>query len=490
MGANEPEEPVSSADRTIFVPLPNSRNLKYNVARIPDFWPRLFFNPEVDFEKDSLLLMQNSQGCYLWGCFRDLFGLESKMCLRPCSLTFQQADNIVKCRVLLVPDSYNSLCDFSILSQCSRPPTIVNSFDNFDLVTRHLASTREVQIFTIKPDGRIACDEIKTADYCRAKADIKNNPADTRNMRRFCNRQYNGEGPSNLNSRICPGYVPQRTTWPPSVASSSFPLIDNPFPQETPKPQHKQPRSLPYYLMKAAFVPIHKIDAHQYAHDLKRARKEKQPEHSAPPHCSRWVAAFMKNRARTLYSTTMQRRRFTPKPSSREQLLVADTDDEEQGENNKVRHQQKRQNAYSLRSASCNAAIECSSSLTSHEHEAISPLLLPAPAYPGRRIGVTGLPPPADHSAAMDIHGATSYQNVVSGESVLNMEILEGIIGDERRFRQKMEAGRQAACESQVPFADPGLRTRSMMQQAVERRGRRDWEGNGGWRWIFDEGLG
>src|SRR5271170_796690 len=102
--------------------------------------------------------MQDQYGCYWWAFFENLFKQDSKMRLHPCCLCHTQADCIVKTRILFISDSDIRLCDFSLLSQYGKPPKVDEMVEKIDLPSRHLASTREVHIFTIGPDGKRACD--------------------------------------------------------------------------------------------------------------------------------------------------------------------------------------------------------------------------------------------------------------------------------------------------------------------------------------------
>ena len=369
---------TSMPERTFFVPPINPRVFVTGTAKRLNVWSGPYLGWD-DFEREDLLLMQDQYGCYWWAFFENLFTQDSKMSLHPCSLCHTQADSIVKARILFIADSDIRLCDFSLLSRCSKPPTIDETSEKIDLSSRHLASTREVHIFTIGPDGKRACDEVKTADYYRAKADIKHNPADTRNMRRFCNRQRNGEGSSNWNSRICHGHVPPRASWSPprpsspsrmpsgrlSISSSTSTAVE-PYLWQAPTPELQRTRSTNYYILKLVSSPNAKVEAHQHNYDLKHARREKRPEGYKPP--SRWTA--MVKRARGFCRGGQWKRSLDAERVMREEYSGVH-------DGRRRRHPRSNLSGY----------ISCrrSSSATLVEEDDISPLMLPAPAMEGGR---------------------------------------------------------------------------------------------------------
>ncbi len=385
MGAYEPRDLTSPEKLTFFVPSTNPQVPVIGMTSRRNDWPGADLDPD-DFEIDDLLLMQDPDGCYWWAFFDSIFEQDSKMYLHRCALNHVEADSIVRRRVLFVSDNDSRLSDFTLLCQHGKPPTADKTSDKFDVAARHLASTREVHIFSIGPDGKKACDEIKTADYCRAKADIRRNPADMRNMRRFCNRQWNGEGPSNLNRRICHGYVPPRTRWSPSsspeasrtpslnyFSSSDMPYIEIP----TPEQRHRR-HSTTYYIMKRTLVPNTKLKAHQYNYDLKHARREKKPEEYLPP--SRW-SAVVKRIWR--FCRSAQRRLFVEATSASAHL---------KGKRRPgARYEsQKHPSPPPPDHPSSNKSYERSTSPTLVDDEDISPFTLGAPAMEHAALGREG----------------------------------------------------------------------------------------------------
>lgn len=452
MCGQEGKDSISSGDRTYFVPA-NPRFLVTGTARRWNAWSGAYLDSD-DFEREDLLLMQDRSGRLWWTFFENIFKQESKMRLHPCSLSHGQADCIVKKRVLLIADNDLRLSDFSLLSKTGKPPAFDETLEKFDVTARHLASTREVAIFRSSPDGKRTPDEIKTADYGRAKADIRRNPADTRNMRRFCNRQGpNGEGPSNSDSRVCHGYV--KPSWSPSTVrgpshqpsrSNSSSTLSKPDLKEisTPMRRHRK-HSTAYHIMKLVHVPNATLQAEQYNYDLKRTRREKKPESYVPP--SRWTTVV--KRVRGFWHGPVRKRSGDKSPSSEH------TESEKSsGQNNEGQpYPSANHPDYSSRN-------ESSQSLVCDED-----------------IGLLALPAPA-------MEAVRAAEWVEKLETFPGAEIIDGIKSEGPASQTRHDSlgeGITGECESKAAFVDPGVST-AVVREDVKRR----W----GWKWIFNEGMG
>jgi hypothetical protein len=475
---------IALGDWTYFVPA-NPRFLLTGTGRRWNVWSGAYLDSD-DFEREDLLLMQDRKGGYWWAFFENIFKQDSKMRLHPCSLNHSQADCIVKKRVLLIADSDLRLSDFSLLCRTDKPPTFDETLEKFDLAARHLASTREVNIFRIGPDGKRTPDEVRTADYRRAKADIRRNPADTRNMRRFCNRQgSNGEGPSNLDSRVCHGYV--RPSWLSSTPggpsyrpsrSNSSPTLGKPDIAEISFPVRPyRKHSTAYHIMKLARVPDAKLQAEQYKYDLKHARREKRPEGYVPP--PRWT------------TVVKYLREFWP---GRQRKKSADTS--LSSENSKTRQQESKKipnrqypSSDSSEYSSCNRLYERSISASLVCDEDISPLTLPAPTLEALRAAQCVVRLETFPSAEI-INGASSSVRATDcvKRTCPAAEIIDGVKSEGHALQPRHDSlgeGITGGCESKAAFADPGVST-AVVREDVKRC----WVENGGWEWIFNEGMG
>jgi hypothetical protein len=160
-----------------------------------------------DFEQAGLLLTQSRRGDFSWAQPENLFKPDSEIQLEKCFLTNKEAQIVVKNKALYIDEADPRLSNFELLIHTKRPHVRINKRSDVpDLVAMHLASCREVYIVRQNSKGQKSIDHISSDDYWRAKADLKKNPADTKNMQRFVNRHGpSGEGPSALDRRICHG---------------------------------------------------------------------------------------------------------------------------------------------------------------------------------------------------------------------------------------------------------------------------------------------
>jgi hypothetical protein len=454
---------ISSGDRTYFVPA-RPRLLLTGAAKRWNVWPGAYLDSD-DFERGDLLLMQDRKGIYWWAYFENLFKKDCAMRLHPCSLSHRQADWIVKKRVLLIAESDLRLSDFSLLCRTDKPPRVDETLEKFDLAARHLTSTREVNIFRIGPDGKRTCNEVKTADYSRAKADLRRNPTDTRNMRMFCNRQgSNGEGPSNLDSRVCHGYV--RPSWSPSNSfgpsrklfrrlscSDSSSISDKPDIEEPPCPMTRcRKHSTAYYIMKLACVTQTKLEAEQHRYELKCARREKKPEGYVPP--PRWtmvvkqVRGFWNGGVRKRYVEESASNEYPQCPSPE----IQQPESEECPNPNTMAQEYRSPDLPDY--ASCNGSIQGSTSSSFICDEDITPLTLPAPQYGA-------------------VRGA---QWVELLEKFPAADVIYGTHYEERALPPRHDSlGEGITCDSETPSVDPGVST-VVGKENVKRH----WVDNGG----------
>lgn len=294
--------------------------------------PWFGYKPSLDdLESGNLIISQEKSGNFSWTYYGNLFDVDSEIKVRPCFLTNQEALQIVRSKALYISETDPRLSDYGLISIIKRPRIKVSDeSDVLDLVSMHLASCRQVNIFKKDSNGKKFIDDRSTEDYWRAKIDVKNNPSDTDNLIRFCNRQGpSGEGPSCLSRRVCHGTT--RTSPTPSPTTSlSASLCTSPSLSRTTSLSlelkalatfsaqdrlnleacfeddnigipylhayaHLQPQgygpvqdqgyeeedkrhSLKYRLMKLARMPEEKLVKEQSKYELKRARSEKRPE--------------------------------------------------------------------------------------------------------------------------------------------------------------------------------------------------------------------
>lgn len=489
MRGQEARSSISSEDCTYFVPA-HSRVLVNGEAKRWNVWSGAYLDAN-DFEREDFLLMQDHKGGYWWAFFEDIFKQDRKMRLHPCSLSHKEVDWIVTKRVLLIADSDLRLSDFSNLCKTEKPPTIDETLETIDLAARHLATTREVTIFRIGPDGKKTPDEVKTADYGRAKADIKRNPADTRNMRRFCNRQgWNGEGPSNLD-RICHGYA--RPSWSPLTSRDpsrgpsrrpsccdSSSTLDEPEIEEIPNPISRHKHSTAYHIMKLAGVPKAVLQTEQYKYDLKHARREKKPKGYVRP--CRWMVV---KRIRGFWRGKQRKMSRDASPSN--EKLSSEKPENEKAQTTHTenkRYPSSNPPDYSSR----NGSYQCSTSASLVYSEDISPLIRTAPELGA--VTAAQWVEKIETSPAADVIDDASCAVKADDwvKTYPDAEIIHVVKREVLPFRPRhdsVEGGIAGECESKATFADPGL-SATVAREDVKRL----WVGDGEWKWIFNEGFG